>query len=385
MLAKVLSSAVLGVDAYMVEVEVDIALGLPSFSTVGLPDLAVKESRDRVKAAIKNCGFDFPPRRITVNLAPADIKKEGAGFDLPMAIGVLAAQGMQEIISYPTTTPEAQEKVRASGGPAPMKLQNPISSDQAYLRTTLRVSILQAVARNSHTWRESIALYEMGAEYLYHGEGLPHERQSVVGALAGDRPASGGWDTAVETADFFDAKGIVEGMLADLGIQADFSPHDDATFTPGRCAEIKVSGARVGVIGEVAVDILEDIDCDRSPVPMFEIDIEALEKASGDLFAPVAYQSFDRYPESVRDLAIVIDESVEAGEVMEIISKNRLATTASIVDVYRGDGVPEGRKSLAVRVHYQSDKKTLTADEIGKAEQSILKVLGRELNAELRA
>jgi len=94
MLAKVLSSAVLGVDAYTVEVEVDIALGLPSFSTVGLPDMAVKESRDRVKAAIKNCGFDFPPRRITVNLAPADIKKEGAAFDLPMAIGVLAAQGM---------------------------------------------------------------------------------------------------------------------------------------------------------------------------------------------------------------------------------------------------------------------------------------------------
>ena len=94
MLAKVLSSAVLGVDAYMVEVEVDLALGLPSFSTVGLPDAAVKESRDRVKAAIKNSGFDFPPRRITVNLAPADIKKEGAAFDLPMAIGVLAAQSL---------------------------------------------------------------------------------------------------------------------------------------------------------------------------------------------------------------------------------------------------------------------------------------------------
>ena len=94
MLAKVLSGAVLGVDAYMVEVEVDLALGLPSFSTVGLPDAAVKESRDRVKAAIKNSGFDFPPRRITVNLAPADIKKEGAAFDLPMAIGVLAAQSL---------------------------------------------------------------------------------------------------------------------------------------------------------------------------------------------------------------------------------------------------------------------------------------------------
>src|SRR5574341_874395 len=91
MLAKVLSSAVLGIDAYLVDVEVDIAFGLPSFSTVGLPDVAVKESRDRVKAAIKNAGFDFPARRITVNLAPADIKKEGAAFDLPIAVGILGA------------------------------------------------------------------------------------------------------------------------------------------------------------------------------------------------------------------------------------------------------------------------------------------------------
>jgi len=94
MLAKVLSSAVLGVDAYLVEVEVDIAMGLPTFNTVGLPDATVKESRDRVKAAIKNSGFEFPARRITVNLAPADIKKEGACFDLPTACGILAATGL---------------------------------------------------------------------------------------------------------------------------------------------------------------------------------------------------------------------------------------------------------------------------------------------------
>jgi magnesium chelatase family protein len=91
MLARVLSSTVFGIDAYVVEVEVDIASGLPAFATVGLPEGAVKESKDRVKAAIKNCGYDFPYRRITVNLAPADIKKEGAAFDLPMAIGILSA------------------------------------------------------------------------------------------------------------------------------------------------------------------------------------------------------------------------------------------------------------------------------------------------------
>ncbi len=91
MLAKILSSAVVGVDGLPVEVEVDISYGLPSFSTVGLPEGAVRESRERVKAAIKNSGYEFPNRRITVNLAPADVKKEGTGYDLPMALGILVA------------------------------------------------------------------------------------------------------------------------------------------------------------------------------------------------------------------------------------------------------------------------------------------------------
>lgn len=91
MLSKTTSASVYGIDGYLVTVEVDIAPGLPSLSTVGLPDASVKEARDRVVAAIRNSGFDFPVRKITVNLAPADIKKEGAAFDLPIAIGILAA------------------------------------------------------------------------------------------------------------------------------------------------------------------------------------------------------------------------------------------------------------------------------------------------------
>ncbi len=94
MLAKVCSGALIGIDAYPVEVEVDIAQGLPQFSTVGLPERAVKESKDRVKSAIKNSGYDFPARRITINLAPADIRKDGAAFDLPIAVGLLCATGI---------------------------------------------------------------------------------------------------------------------------------------------------------------------------------------------------------------------------------------------------------------------------------------------------
>lgn len=92
MLAKVLSAALVGLDAHLIDVEVDIAGGLPQFSVVGLPDATVRESRDRVRSALKNTGFHFPAKRITVNLAPADIKKEGAGLDLAIAIGILVAE-----------------------------------------------------------------------------------------------------------------------------------------------------------------------------------------------------------------------------------------------------------------------------------------------------
>src|SRR5439155_5718877 len=94
MLAKVCSVAVNGLEAYPVQVEVDLAGGLPLFTVVGLPDATVRESRDRVRSALRNSGFSFPQRRVTVNLAPADLPKEGAGFELPIAVGILAAEGL---------------------------------------------------------------------------------------------------------------------------------------------------------------------------------------------------------------------------------------------------------------------------------------------------
>jgi len=91
MIAEIRSGAVVGIDGFGVTVEIDLATGLPSFTIVGLPNAAVRESRERVTSAIKNNGFRFPQKRITVNLAPADVRKEGAAFDLPIAVGILAA------------------------------------------------------------------------------------------------------------------------------------------------------------------------------------------------------------------------------------------------------------------------------------------------------
>ncbi len=96
MLASLRTAAVFGIEACPVHVEVDVSFGLPGFTMVGLPDASVRESRDRVRAAIRNSGFEFPAHRITVNLAPADVRKAGASFDLPIALGILAAQGVVE-------------------------------------------------------------------------------------------------------------------------------------------------------------------------------------------------------------------------------------------------------------------------------------------------
>ena len=98
MISKVFSSAVFGIDAYLVEVEVDISTGFPQFATVGLPEGAVRESKERVVAAIKNCGYKFPQKRITVNLAPADRKKDSSALDAPISIGILSASGLIDFI-----------------------------------------------------------------------------------------------------------------------------------------------------------------------------------------------------------------------------------------------------------------------------------------------
>ena len=126
MLATVLSSAVHGIDALLVEVEVDIASGLPQMAVVGLPEGAVKESKDRVRSALKNSGYEFPARKITINLAPADIKKEGSAYDLPIALGMLAATGQLPASGCASTRSSAS--CRSTGGSKPVRGALPIAA-----------------------------------------------------------------------------------------------------------------------------------------------------------------------------------------------------------------------------------------------------------------
>ncbi len=179
MLAKVLSGALIGIDAYPVEVEIDIAQGLPQFATVGLAEGAVKESKDRVKSAIKNSGYEFPVRRITINLAPADIKKDGTAFDLPMAIGILAATGV---------------------------IKNHRPRNYAFLGELSLDGLIKPVRGALPV---AVAARQWGAEALI----LPVDN-AREGAIAGDLPVYGVSDLG-QLVDFLNGESVLEPCLMD--------------------------------------------------------------------------------------------------------------------------------------------------------------------------
>jgi phenylalanyl-tRNA synthetase beta chain len=301
----------------------------------------------------------------------------------------LARAGMRETISYAATTEAGEARAALPDDTSPpVRLRNPVSADFAVMRRTLREAVLNTVARNTRTWRGPIAIFETGRVFLDFGEGLPEERQLVTGAFAGPRNTLH-WDVSGDNSDFYDARGAVEALLDDLGVEPSFEPVEDATFASGRTAAVKVPAANdrvIGVVGEVASGVLSQFDAEVESVAMFELDLAAVLKILQDRGAATGrFEEFVRLPASHRDLSLVVDSGVTAGEIVAIARRNRIVTSATVFDVFEGTGVPDGKKAVAVRFIYQSPNKTLTADQIGKIEQQTLKQLQKELGAELRA
>lgn len=298
----------------------------------------------------------------------------------------LVRAGMQEIISYSATSESNESRVPLNDGTLDfVRMQNPVSADHAVMRRTLRESVLSAVERNLRTWHGPVALFEVGHVFGSAGEGLPEEKVMIAGAFAGPSTEAS-WTQPEQQADFYDAKGAVEAVLAGFHVEGEFTATDDPALVSGRTAEITVplsGGLRLGVVGEVKADVLSAFDID-SPVVMFELELDTLTSISKSVDATDIYSPIVRYQDSERDLALLVDRAVLASQVVAIARKNRLVTSASVFDIFEGKGLPDGKKSLAVRIVYQSPNKTLTADELSKSESSILRALEHQLGATLR-
>jgi len=261
---------------------------------------------------------------------------------------------------------------------------NPMTADQEYLRPSLRANLLATLAANRRYEDGSLRLFELGKIFLRQGaKELPAEPEIACGLLSGPR-AGKSWLGGDGDFDFYDAKGVVEGLLAHLGIAAGFAPGRDDGLHPARQAAIvihdKGKSVPIGVIGELHPKVAAAFEL-TGPVGLFEINVTTLASLATGVRA---YQPIPRFPSTDRDLALVVDEAVTHQQVSDIIHGFPLVSEVTLFDVYSGKQVAAGKKSLAYRIVYQSPDHTLTDAEVSEVQAQILGRLEKELSATLR-
>jgi len=295
---------------------------------------------------------------------------------------VMAAAGLQEVITYSMTDLESLAKVLPAEDLAvtpPLRVANPLSRQFEYARTTLRHALLQTLSANIGGTQDLISLYEASRVYIPAEGDLPHETETLTAVVSGRIPDRWGQPTG-DLADFFDAKGALDTLFAELRLEADYREATDFAYLPGRTAEIFVGDTRVGIIGHVHPGVAAAFDIERDVI-MFEIDIEALLPHVQDV---VHFRPMSPYPTVEEDLALVVAADIPAASVVRLMQAFPLVAAVRIFDVYTGEPVPSGKKSLAFAVTYQALDRTLTEADVSKQRGRIIERLRRELSAEPR-
>ena len=352
-------------------------------SDIGIPD-------DLIEEVARIVGYDSIPVTLLPTSAEADRPNPLTSLK-DEARDVLVRLGNQEIISYPLVPIELLRATMPGTAPLdPLRVWNRMSPDQEYLRTTLRGSLLRTLAANERgSARESYRLFEIGNVYLPRGtHHQPEERSMVCGVLAGareNRTWMGEQGGESDEMDFFDAKGIVESLLAEISVRATYMPAEDRILAHGRTAYIMSEDGKhvLGVIGEAHPDTLTALDIRSPRVVLYEIDlVTALgNRAERDQ----AWSPVSRYPGVHREIALIVDADSAAGAVADIVSDFPTVVRSALVDVYQGPQIPQDKKSLAFSMVWQSPTRTLTDYEVDVAQTQLLDKLARETGATLRS
>ena len=295
----------------------------------------------------------------------------------------LLAAGMMEAINYSFCHPNCFDKIRLNADDplrSTLKLQNPLSPEMSVLRTTLLPSLLENAQHNRNHQIDTIALFEIGSVFIRNGAEKEPER--VTGILAG-QVGEGVYSNPYREPDFYDIKGLVEGILEVCGI-VDYTLEktDAPTFHPGRNAAVLSSNKQIGIFGEAHPEVLENYDLPYKAY-LFDFDMEALVDAA--IFAK-RFEPIPIYPKVERDLAIVVDKEVLSDMPTGLIyaTGGELVESVRLFDVYEGEQVPEGKKSLAYAITYHSATETLTDKAVNALHNKVVKRLNQELGAELR-
>ncbi len=330
---------------------------------------------DLIEEVARVTGYDAVPLTLPAMPAAAPPISE-ARLDPARVRSLLIDRDYQEVITYSFVDPEIQRLLDPTA--RPQALGNPISADMAVMRTTLWTGLVQAVRYNRNRQQQRIRIFEVGCRFL--SQPMAREEPMLAGAVGG-LAAPEQWGLERRDVDFYDAKGDVEALLALAGRaeRARFVPAVHPALHPGQSAAIHLGGERIGWLGTLHPALQTRLD--TGTLVLFELTLAALLERPVPVFGEVS-----RFPAVRRDLAIVVAETTEAQAVIDTIKNvaGNLLANLQLFDVYRGEGIDSGRKSLALGLTFQDSSRTLREAEVDALEAQVIAALKTNVGAELR-
>ncbi len=298
-------------------------------------------------------------------------------LDIDRVKDLLVDRGYQEAITYSFVDEDIQKAI------APemevIRLKNPISSELAVMRTTLWCGLLKAALYNTHRQQNRVRLFETGLRFIKK-DGQTHQQKMLAGLVLGDA-CSEQWGEKARKVDFFDIKADIQAIFALTGYEVEFLSRHQSALHPGQTAEIlSPDGEKIGWLGMLHPNLEKQLGFDTQ-IFLFELDQSLLLNKRKIKFKPLS-----KYPSVRRDLALIVKEDVSASEIIKCIkdSAEPSLQDVSIFDIYRGKGVEEGSKSVALSLLMQDNTQTLTDSEVDAIVGRLLTLLTNEKNAKLR-
>ncbi|BCV36720.1 phenylalanine--tRNA ligase beta subunit [Shewanella chilikensis] len=341
-------------------------------------DMAIEE--DLIEEVARIYGYNNIPNTAPLaRLSMTDHKE--SDLKLSRVRALLVARGFQEAVTYSFVDPKLQKLVHPDSDA--MVLPNPISSEMSAMRLSMFTGLLNAVGYNQARQQARVRLFETGLRFIPDVQAESGVRQqTMLGAVIAGPQSDEHWSMESKTVDFFDLKGDLEAIIGLTVSEAEFSfkGAQHPAMHPGQCAEILRNDRVIGYIGAVHPSLEKPFGLNGKTI-VFELELDALLQAK----LPQA-QAVSKFPANRRDIAIVVDEEVAAGEVMTLIRKvgeNQLVGL-NLFDVYRGKGVEQGKKSLAIALTLQDNTRTLEEKEIAEMVHTVVSALKSEFNASLR-
>ncbi len=300
---------------------------------------------------------------------------------------IMTGAGYTEVINYSFISPGAVDQLGLGEKDERRRhvlIRNPLTEEQAVMRTTMTYSLLLNVRRNADCGRSDIKIFEIGKTFIRHGEGIqPHEQNRMACLITGLR-SEDRWHSRDLRSDFCDLKGCVENILDMLRIPLPsfHSGIHEEILHPGKSCGVFSGDEMVGFLGEIHPDLLSRLDL-PGPIVVCEMDIDLLAAH----FSPTAsFRSMPRFPSSSRDVAFLIHRECEAGELLRLAeeSHEELLEKVQIFDVYEGENIAAGMKSLGLRFSYRSPDRTLTDDEVNEVHARIVQRIVQRMGASIR-